>query len=110
MIRWGAVAVLALVGCGPMYKFVRNSEGAPEPRPADCDFRVTGSLDAAGYAEVGILQYGGGQITNDLAKFKMDVRPSVCAAGGDLVVTEVNGYGHIVRGIVFKKVDETARR
>jgi hypothetical protein len=93
-----------------MYKYTRNAESAPAPRPLGCDFRVTGSLNAgSGYSEIGILNYGGGMATDDIDKFKRDVQSQVCAAGGDLIVTEVNGRGLIVRGVVFKKTDQTAQ-
>jgi hypothetical protein len=44
--------------------------------------------------------------TSEIAKFKLAVAPQVCQAGGDLVATEVNGYGFIVRGVVLAQTKQ----
>lgn len=74
------------------------------PRPASCDFRVAATVPREGYEELGVLEMTRG--TSEISKFKLAVAPQVCQAGGDLVTTDVNGYGFIVRGVVFARHEE----
>lgn len=77
------------------------------PKPAACDFEVRSTLPTAGYTEVGTLTYGSRTLstyrsTNDPMQFKEAVRRDVCALGGDIVVTQVDAHGTIVRGAVLR--------
>ena len=80
-------------------------------REPNCVFDVVGSHPGPGYLEVaqiaieGDRSFGAGQYRNP-QEFADVVHARVCAIGGDALVTEVNGFGIIVRGIVFHRVDE----
>jgi hypothetical protein len=80
-------------------------------REPNCVFDVVGSHPGPGHVEVaqisieGNPSYGAGQYHNP-QEFADVVHSRVCAVGGDVLATEVNGFGVIVRGIVFHRVDE----
>jgi hypothetical protein len=80
-------------------------------REPSCVFDVVGSHPGPGYVEVaqisieGNRSNGAGQYDNP-QEFANVVHAKICAVGGDVLATEVNGVGVIVRGIVFHRVDE----
>jgi hypothetical protein len=101
------LVLLASLGCAhPVF----HSSGAKSypPKQPDCPVRVLGALPASGYEELGTLSiegdrsFGAGEYSNS-ESFLKDVRPQVCATGGDVLVTEVNGSGYIARGIVLRE-------
>jgi len=57
---------------------------------------------ATGYEELATLRLGFSMST-DPDYFKQAVRSDVCRVGGDLVVTELNGQGGFVRGVVLRR-------
>ena len=95
--------LLITTGCGPVYRYTQTTQEAATTKPADCDFLVTATLNSrADYVEMGVLEPVH-HPPRDIARFKDLIRNEVCAAGGDLVVGEINGFGFYVRGVVFKK-------
>lgn len=73
-----------------------------------CDFGVTATIPA-GYEEVGTLVYGSRTLSSyrasrDPVEFKDAVRADVCSMGGDLVVTQVDAQGTIVRAAVLRRL------
>jgi hypothetical protein len=105
MNRWLCVSmVVAVAGCGataPSYAFVASSASAQlQPRPADCDFRITSTVPAEGFEEIGSLEPS--YSTSRMEEFRRAVHGPVCNAGGQVVAIQINGYGSIVRGIVFR--------
>ncbi len=96
------VACLAApLGCTTKYRYVANSAtNVSAAKPAGCDFPLTATTPSSGFQEIGVLEPDG-LTTDQLGIFKELIRKDVCAAGGDLVVGEIN-RGHYVRGIVFR--------
>jgi hypothetical protein len=95
---------LTVAGCGgPVYRF--TSISAPQaPRPQDCAFAIsTSPPDPRQFEEIGVLD-ARRQPSNRLDVFKRHAAPEICAAGGDLVVPEVNGYGYYMRGVLYRRV------
>ena len=101
-------AVLATSCARPVFN--SSADRTYPSKPADCRFRTTASHPGPGYVEIGIVSiegdtsFGAGMYRN-AEEFTSKVRKEVCAAGGDVVATEVSSYGVIVRGVVFRKVD-----
>ncbi len=100
-----ALLALGLAACNArMYSFSPASAEALSPKAAACDFNVVSSAPTAEVQEIGTLDViTPSWVSGDNASFKEAVREEVCKAGGDIVVTEVNGRGNIVRGVVFRK-------
>jgi hypothetical protein len=74
-------------------------------------FDVVGSHPGPGYLEIAQIAVEGpaeqvARHYHDPMVFANEVRTRVCAAGGDVLMTEVNGAGAIVHAIVFHRVDE----
>jgi hypothetical protein len=96
-----------LLGCATPVFHASGNRSYP-PKPSDCPVRVLASLPGPGYEELGTISiegdrsFGAGSYSNSEA-FLYDVRPQVCAAGGDTLVTEVSGSGAIARGIVLRQ-------
>jgi hypothetical protein len=104
-IRAVSIAPLALIlcGCAAQYNYTLTAEQPGDPKPASCNFRVTGTLPEGNYEELGVLDFGGGQAACNIAAFKESITPKVCEAGGDLVVGQVNGFNCYIRGLVLRK-------
>jgi hypothetical protein len=98
------VLSITAAGCGPVYSFTKTTQAiAPAKPEASCDFLVTGTItDLSSYVELGVLEYLRTP-PRRIDEFKEMIYDQVCAAGGDVVVGEINGFGYYVRGIVFKK-------
>jgi hypothetical protein len=57
-----------------------------------------------GYEEIGLLTSSEGTaFAENPEEFKRAVQADVCRVGGDIVVTEVNGWGGYVRGTILRK-------
>jgi len=103
------VAVSCLVGCAePAFHW--NGARFPAREP-NCRLKLLGMPPGPDYVEIGTIikgdRSGGAESSHDPAQFVSPVWAKVCAAGADAVVTEVNGLGVVVRGIVFKHVAPT---
>jgi hypothetical protein len=98
------VLSITAAGCGPVYHFTKTTQETAVAKPeASCDFLVTASApDPQSYVELGVLEWRRVP-PHRIDEFKSWIFDDVCAAGGDLVVGEINGAGVYVRGIVFKK-------
>jgi hypothetical protein len=80
------------------------------PRAANCEFDLVASHPGPGFVEVAQIAVDGpaekvASHYRDPRAFASEVRPQVCAAGGDVLMTEVNGVGAIVHAIVFRHVE-----
>jgi hypothetical protein len=95
-------------GCGwAMYQGYNLERSAPAvPKQGRCEFQVVSSLPHESVQEIGTLSLKNGingDVPRDASRFRADVHDQVCELGGDVVLTEVNGHGDIVRGIVFRR-------
>lgn len=120
-MRWQSGLVLSITfglglaaGCARPVFHASSSVRFP-PRPANCHIRNVGSHPGAGYTEIGYINvegdnrmFGAGSYRNP-AKFVEQVRSEVCRAGGELVITQMNGLGVVVRGIVLRRTGGSAR-
>lgn len=97
-------AVLCTSGCATPV-FHHNNDYEYPPRPADCHVRVVGSHPGPGYEEIGLITFEGNR-SMDGQVFIEQVRPELCAAGANVVVTEVSGDGYVARGIVLVNIYE----
>lgn len=110
-----AVSSLLLTGCAGAYSFAPNTGLTYPAKPSDCNLYVVDSWSYPGYVEIGIVEpTGGGSgypvgsgsgYARTQGDFYKMIRKPVCEAGGDVVVSQVNGLGVYIRGIVLRKVD-----
>ena len=84
----------------------------PAKKPG-CPLAVVATHPGPGYVEVaqitieGDRSFGAGTYRNP-QEFANVVHDRICAAGGDTLITEVNGFGVIARGIVLRRVASAA--
>ena len=100
------ITLLLLVSClSPRYKYSNTYDGELKPRGENCNFKVVSALPKGDYVEIGVLNLDVHVdfAARDVGTFKEKIRKDVCNSGGDIVVGEVNGRGHYVRGTIFKK-------
>jgi hypothetical protein len=98
---WCALPVLLIAGC--QVAEYRPRGGASYPaKPEDCELELLGSHPGKGYEEIGVISTSPNYFRNPENLLRV-TRSDVCSAGGDAIVTEVNGYGYVVRGVVFRK-------
>jgi hypothetical protein len=97
------LAVIALACGGPP---VRNQARAP-----DCKIDVLPNPPGPDYVEIGQLSFPMYVAAADQGQYKSpyelaaDLRPNICALGGDTLVTERNAAGVIVAGTVYRHAD-----
>jgi hypothetical protein len=102
--------MVALVACGrpPIAYMATPTTATPPPAHSPgCEFAVTATVPA-GYIEVGTLTFGSRTLSSyrasrDPVEFKEAVRADVCRMGGDVVVTQVDAQGTIVRAAVLQR-------
>jgi hypothetical protein len=82
-----------------------STAGPLASKAPTCDFRVVNLLPQGGdFEEIATLtQREGKALALNPTEFKAAVQADVCRLGGDLVVTEVSGWGGYVRGTVLRK-------
>lgn len=107
------VLVAASYGCAEPVLHKAGDATFP-PRPKGCLLAVLATHPGPEYVEVaqitieGDRSFGAGTY-RDPQEFADVVHDRVCASGGDTLITEVNGFGIITRGIVLRKVASPAR-
>jgi len=98
------------LGCTAHSEFTPSTGAKLQPRPDACAFDVLTTqpnrpFDTLGSHDVApAVAHGGGSTgrPSSASEFKTVVGPSVCKAGGDAVLAEVNGLGEYVRGTVIR--------
>jgi hypothetical protein len=122
MTMWRSVRVLAVLslataalsGCADLVFHPAGGRPA-QPKPENCELRTVGSHPGPDYVEIGVISiegdrsFGAGSY-QDPQEFVNRVRPQVCRAGGEVVATEVNGRGIVVRGVVFRRARVAVER
>lgn len=109
-----ALVSVVLVACAPQIVATKTGTVNAAAKAPDCAFDIAAAVPSGEqYVEVGVIDVqvkarvqGTGQgvgAPRSIAQFKEQAASSVCKLGGDLVVTEVNGLGEYVRGVVFAK-------
>ena len=114
LVRWVTAVVLVAAASGCARPVLHKSGGTAFPaRPRGCALAVVATLPGPEYLELaqitieGDRSFGAGTY-HDPQEFANKVRDDVCAVGGDTLVTEVNGFGVIARGIVLRRVASPA--
>jgi hypothetical protein len=100
-----AFALLALAGCSPMYLYGKTGKSEATAKPAGCHFPLIDRAPDRPFDELGILapeDIEFGRYADTPKEFADQVRPFVCAAGGDAVVAETNRWGRYIRGVVIR--------
>ncbi len=87
------------------YTYTASMPKAAPPKSPGCDFLVVNLPPQGPYEEIGTVGAPEGERVDTPTEFKQAVRSSVCQAGGDVVVTQVNGAGYYVRGTVLRKTE-----
>ncbi len=96
-----SVASLAVVGC-VSYSVVPAPGKTPTPKAMDsCSFEVAAREPAGEFDEIGTVTVT--SATSSPEKFQSAIKEDVCRLGGDAVVTQVNGLGQIIRGVVLRR-------
>jgi hypothetical protein len=99
-----SLLAIALAGCFTASFPLTVSSAKPlTPKPPSCDFQIVAIPPQGSYEEVATIRSAGKGV-DDPSELRGAVQADVCRVGGDVVVTEVNGYGNYVRGIVLRKV------
>ena len=96
-----SVAILFAAGCVHDYTFTKSTTQTLTGKPPTCEFTVTATVPAD-YEEIGILE-SAGEPAPTLAFFKKGVAEKVCAAGGEVVVGQIDQFGNYRRAAVFVK-------
>jgi hypothetical protein len=102
-----SVTAAALSGCAELVFHSAGGRTYPA-KPENCALRVVGTHPGSEYEEIGVISiegdrsFGAGSY-QDPQEFVNAVRPQVCRAGGEVVATEVNGFGIVARGVAFHK-------
>lgn len=109
LIPLATLAMATSLGCGGGAVYTFEPTGTPQAaKAAPCEFAVAATVpDGHAYEEIGVLDARRIPSRN-LTTFKTHARPTVCHAGGDLVVAQVNGDGFYVRAIVFRRITREA--
>jgi len=100
IITFGVLGLGAL-GC-VSYSVVPTPGKAAAPKAlASCSFEVLAKEPSGTFEEIGTVSVTSATSSPD--KFQSAIKDDVCRLGGDVVVTEVNGLGQIVRGVVLRR-------
>jgi hypothetical protein len=96
--------IVAVTACTPHYGYdlAVTTTTPVTAKPQPCEFQVVSLPPSGDYEEIGTLDTTGFGAPN-VPDFKRGVEADVCRVGGDVVVTQVNGKGEYVRGIVLRK-------
>jgi hypothetical protein len=109
----GVALAVTIAACA---RPVFHRNGATYPaKPGNCQLRVMGAHPGPGWEEIGTITIEGDRSAGagsfqDGEEFVDRIRPEVCAAGADAVMTEVNGFGVVARGVAFRKVADVPEK
>ncbi len=112
-MRNSTATVLAsmLAACSAEKQYTPTSTKAVAAKPANCQFDILTLRPARAVEELGIIDFTGGTrgtlgyrrgVARSAGELKEMIGPDVCRAGGDAVITEVNGSGEYVRATVVR--------
>ena len=100
-----------LAACAAQTRYTPTSSNAVAARPANCAFDILTMRPARAVEELGIIEFEGGAVyktghragvPTSAADLREKIGPQVCGAGGQAVVTEVNGLGQYIRATVLR--------
>jgi hypothetical protein len=106
----GAVSLLA-IGCAAETHYTASSSLRAQPKPDNCSFEVLSTRPQRLFEELGIIDFTGGVIyqnghrsgvPDSASALKDKAAQTVCRAGGDALLADVNGLGEYVRATVIR--------
>jgi hypothetical protein len=101
---------LLVIGCAAE-TYTANASVRAQPKPDDCSFEVLATRPQQPFEELGIIDFTGGftgktgyraGVPDSASGLKDKVARTVCGAGGDAVLADVNGMGQYVRAVVIR--------
>src|SRR5712664_4077055 len=104
-------ASLLAVGCIAGTEYTASSSVRAQPKPESCSFDVLTTRPQRAFEELGIIDFTGGMISSSgrragvpdsASALKDKAAQTVCGAGGDAVLEDVNGLGQYVRATVIR--------
>lgn len=112
MRNWSAIVLgSTLAACAAGMQYTPTSTKTVAARAPNCAFDVLTLKPARPVEELGIIDFEGGYVyssgkregvPSSAADLREKIGPEVCRAGGEAVVTEVNGLGQYVRATVVR--------
>lgn len=104
-----AYTLIFLTSCGTYVASKTTDKNVNKKNPT-CKFIIKSTHpEKLDYEEIGSIDYKigwyvpYGNISKDKFQFEKEHSEKVCSLGGDLVVTELNGLGMIIRATIYKK-------
>jgi len=103
-MRWLLGCVVVLTSACVHYSYSQTTRNLAPPKSVGCEFEVFTVAPGREYVELGILDVGGDATAapHSVEKFTEMIQASVCRAGGDAVIAQVNGVGAYVHGAVIQ--------
>jgi|SRR5467141_3707706 len=107
-LAWAAS--LLAVGCAAETQYTPTSVRS-QPKPENCSFDILTTRPQRIFDELGIIDFTGGLVDgtgrraglpDNAAELKDKTAQTVCGAGGDAVLAEVNGRGQYIRATVIR--------
>ncbi|MFL5311754.1 MAG: hypothetical protein ACJ79H_15010 [Myxococcales bacterium] len=108
-LAWAAS--LLAIGCAAQPQYMATTSVRAQPKPENCSFDILTTRPQRIFDELGIIDFTGGLIgqngrraglPDNAAELKEKTARSVCDAGGDAVLAEVNGLGQYIRATVIR--------
>ncbi|MBJ6761266.1 hypothetical protein JGU66_10865 [Myxococcaceae bacterium JPH2] len=101
---WACLGLLA-GGCVPRIEYAKTTSITAPAREATCQFDIITTRPDRPFDELGVIDLPARSnptsLPSSVTEFRAVAQPHVCAAGGDGVITEVNGFGQYIRGTVI---------
>jgi len=106
-----------LAGCAATTQYTPTSSRTLAARPANCAFDILSMRPARPIEELGIIDFEGGAVAKtgeragvpgSASQLREKIGSQVCGAGGEAVLTEVNGLGQYVRATVVRYVPDAS--
>jgi hypothetical protein len=105
-------ALLLAIGCTASQQFTKTSSVSAPSKPANCSFDILSARPQRAFDELGIIEFIGGAVNkytgyregvpDNASDLKVKTAKAVCSAGGDAVLTDVNGVGQYIRATVIR--------
>ena len=107
------ILLLLAAGCSAEMRYTPTKASKDvAAKAADCSIDVLSTRPDRPFDELGIIDFAGGVVgkntgqrsgvPDSAGELKEKVRPEVCRAGGDAVISEINGVCQYVRATVVR--------
>ncbi len=108
-LAWAASLLAA--GCTAGTEYTASSSVRAQPKPDNCSFDVLTTRPQRPFEELGIIDFTGGMthasgrragVPDSASALRDKAAQTVCRAGGDAILADVNGLGQYVRATVIR--------